>query len=119
LRRGGSAGDSISLIGYGTAAQGASVTQLNATQWSINAADGTIHDIITLANGGSIDFSDITFIAGSGPAMIVDDFELLDLVSDTAPEMADAANDVASSYDPAAVAIGQVVELSVWSGILE
>jgi len=37
---GGSADDSISLIGYGTAAQGASVAQLNATQWSINAADG-------------------------------------------------------------------------------
>jgi hypothetical protein len=60
----------MSLIGYGTAAQGASVTQLNATQWSINSADGTIHDIITLANGASIDTSDVTFIAGAGPAAI-------------------------------------------------
>ena len=52
----------MSLIGYGTAAQGASVTQLNATQRSINSADGTIHDIITLANGTSIHAIDYFFL---------------------------------------------------------
>jgi serralysin len=61
---GASAGDSLDLEGYGTAAQGATFIQLDATHWQINSADGTIHDVITLANGASIDASDFVFGGG-------------------------------------------------------
>jgi hypothetical protein len=43
--------DAFVFVGYGTAAQGASLTQVDATHWSINSADGLVHDIITLSNG--------------------------------------------------------------------
>ena len=55
------AGDSLQLLGYGTAAQGASFIQIDATHWQINSADGTIHDIITVANAASFDPSDYIF----------------------------------------------------------
>lgn len=59
---GAAAGDQLVFSGYGTAAQGATLTQINATQWSINSADGTVHDIITLVNGAGIDLSDYVFV---------------------------------------------------------
>jgi Ca2+-binding RTX toxin-like protein len=48
------AGDLLEFVGYGTAAQGATFTQVDATLWSINSSDGLVHDQITLANGPSI-----------------------------------------------------------------
>jgi Ca2+-binding RTX toxin-like protein len=55
---GAGAGDTLVFSGYGTVAEGATFTQVDATHWQINSADGTVHDIITLANGASIDPSD-------------------------------------------------------------
>jgi Ca2+-binding RTX toxin-like protein len=54
-------GDQIRFTGYGTAAAGATLTQVDATQWSINSANGLIHDIITLSNGATIHQSDYLF----------------------------------------------------------
>jgi Ca2+-binding RTX toxin-like protein len=58
---GASVGDSIEFHGYGTAAEGATFVQLDATHWQINSADGLIHDVITLANGATVDASDYIF----------------------------------------------------------
>ena len=57
----GAAGDSLELIGFGTLADGASLTQLDGTHWRINSADGSAHEIIT-PNGAIIDQSDFVFI---------------------------------------------------------
>ncbi|HZO47325.1 MAG TPA: hypothetical protein VFB68_15625 [Xanthobacteraceae bacterium] len=60
---GAGAGDQLQFVGYGTAAQGATFTQIGATnQWSINSADGLIHDVITLANGATVHQSDYLFV---------------------------------------------------------
>ena len=60
---GGAAGDSLQFVGYGTAAQGATFTQVGATnQWQIHAADNSVNDIITLANGATVDQSDFLFV---------------------------------------------------------
>ncbi len=61
IGNGAAAGDQLIFFGYGTAAQGATLTQINATQWSINSANGLIHDIITLANGQTVHASDYFF----------------------------------------------------------
>jgi hypothetical protein len=54
-------GDHLEFDGYGTAAAGATLVQLDATHWQINSADGLIHDVITLANAASIDPADFIF----------------------------------------------------------
>ena len=59
---GAATGDQLQFSGYGTAAQGANLTNIDATHWSINSADGTVHDIITLSNGASIHSSDYLFV---------------------------------------------------------
>jgi hypothetical protein len=59
---GAAAGDSLTFAGYGTVAQGATFTQVDATHWSINSSDGTVHDILTFANGASIHASDYLFL---------------------------------------------------------
>ena len=59
---GASAGDSIIFEGYGTAAEGATLVQLNATQWQINSADGLIHETLTLSNAAAIHNSDFLFV---------------------------------------------------------
>jgi Ca2+-binding RTX toxin-like protein len=59
---GAAAGDSLRFVGYGTLAQGASLVQLNATQWQINSADGLVHEVITLQNGAAIHASDFVFL---------------------------------------------------------
>jgi Ca2+-binding RTX toxin-like protein len=60
---GASAGDSLRFVGYGTAAEGATLTQIGTTnQWQINSADGLIHDIITLSNNASVHASDYVFM---------------------------------------------------------
>jgi Ca2+-binding RTX toxin-like protein len=53
--------DLLDFTGYGFAFQGASFTQIDATHWSINSADGLTHDIITLLNQPTIGLSDFTF----------------------------------------------------------
>ena len=55
-------GDQFQFSGYGTAAQGANLTAVDATHWSINSADGTVHDIITVSNGASIHSTDYFFV---------------------------------------------------------
>jgi Ca2+-binding RTX toxin-like protein len=62
---GAATGDSMIFVGYGTIAEGATFHQLTATTWEIGSADGTIHDVITLANGASVEFgasADFAFI---------------------------------------------------------
>jgi Ca2+-binding RTX toxin-like protein len=59
---GAGVGDVLQFTGYGTIAQGATFQQLNATQWQINSADGTIHDVITLVGASTIDASDFAFV---------------------------------------------------------
>ena len=49
------------LSGYGTLEQGANLTQVDSTHWMINSADGRVHDLITLANGATLDSSDYVF----------------------------------------------------------
>jgi hypothetical protein len=56
------AADSFRFVGFGTAAQGATFTQVDTTHWSINSADGLVHDIITLSNGAGIHSSDYAFV---------------------------------------------------------
>ena len=55
-------GDQFQFVGYGTATQGATFTQVDATHWSINSADGLVYDVITLSNGASIHASDYIFV---------------------------------------------------------
>jgi len=59
---GTSAGDSIRFEGYGTAAQGATLVQLNATQWQVNSADGLIHETLTFSNAAAIHATDFLFV---------------------------------------------------------
>jgi Ca2+-binding RTX toxin-like protein len=56
------AGDTLVFVGYGTAAQGATLTQTDPTHWNINSSDGLAHDIITLANGAAVHQSDFLFV---------------------------------------------------------
>jgi Ca2+-binding RTX toxin-like protein len=55
-------GDTLVFVGYGTAAQGATLTQTDPTHWNINASDGLAHDIISLANGAGVHQSDFLFV---------------------------------------------------------
>ncbi|MET4519975.1 Ca2+-binding RTX toxin-like protein, partial [Bradyrhizobium sp. I1.7.5] len=59
---GASAGDSIRFEGYGTAAQGATFVQINATQWQVNSADGLIHEVVTFSNAAALHTSDFLFV---------------------------------------------------------
>ncbi|HZO47266.1 MAG TPA: PQQ-dependent sugar dehydrogenase [Xanthobacteraceae bacterium] len=60
---GAAVGDQLRFEGYGTAAGGATFTRIGASnQWEINSAEGTVHDIVTLANGAAVDPSDYLFL---------------------------------------------------------
>ena len=59
---GAAAGDQLWFFGYGTAAQGASLTQIDATHWQINSFDNLVHDVITLQNGAAIHPTDYQFL---------------------------------------------------------
>ena len=59
---GAAAGDSLIFSGYGTASEGATFTQVDATRWSINSADGAAHDVLTLVNGASVHANDYLFV---------------------------------------------------------
>ena len=59
---GGAAGDSLQFLGFGTAAQGATFTQVGATnQWTIHSGLGGPDEMITLMTGATIDASDYLF----------------------------------------------------------
>jgi Ca2+-binding RTX toxin-like protein len=58
---GAATGDALHFSGYGAAIDGATFVQLDATHWQINSADGTIHDLITLANSATVDPTDYVF----------------------------------------------------------
>jgi len=57
---GAAAGDSLIFSGYGTT--GASFTQVDATHWSINSADGAVLDVLTFRNSASIHSTDYLFV---------------------------------------------------------
>jgi Ca2+-binding RTX toxin-like protein len=52
---GAGVGDQLFFGGYGTAADGASFVQLDATHWQINSYDGVYHENITIAAGSTFD----------------------------------------------------------------
>ena len=59
---GGAAGDALEFVGFGTAAQGATFTQIGATnQWLIHSGIGGPDETITLLNGATVDPSDVLF----------------------------------------------------------
>ena len=59
---GAAAGDSFSFIGFGTAAGGATFTQIGATnQWQIHSGLDAHNEIITLSNSATVHASDVLF----------------------------------------------------------
>lgn len=56
------AGDVLQFSGYGTAAQGATLTFVSGDSWLITSADGTIQETIHLIGAPSIDASDYVFV---------------------------------------------------------
>ena len=59
---GAAAGDAIKLVGFGTAAQGATFTQLNATQWQIHSGLDGHNETLTLSNGTAVHGGDFFFV---------------------------------------------------------
>jgi hypothetical protein len=56
-------GDSLRFSGYGTAAAGASFTQVGSSNiWLIASSDGTVFDYITFDNNASIHTTDYVFV---------------------------------------------------------
>lgn len=53
--------DQLVFLGYGSAADGASLLQLDQTHWSVNSADGLAHDIIAFSNAAAIHAYDYLF----------------------------------------------------------
>jgi Ca2+-binding RTX toxin-like protein len=58
---GAAAGDTLVFSGYGSAADGAHLVQIDSTHWQIVSADGLTHDTLTLSNGATLDPSDYIF----------------------------------------------------------
>jgi Ca2+-binding RTX toxin-like protein len=59
---GAAAGDSLQFIGFGTSAQGATLTQLDSTRWQIHSGLDGHNEIITLSNSPNMDTTDYFFI---------------------------------------------------------
>jgi Ca2+-binding RTX toxin-like protein len=58
----GAVGDALSFVGFGTAAQGATFTQVGATnQWQIHSGLDAHNEFITFSNGAAIDPNDFLF----------------------------------------------------------
>ena len=55
-------GDTLQFFGYGFASQGATFTQVSATQWTVSSADGAVHDTINFSNAPAIAPSDVVFL---------------------------------------------------------
>jgi Ca2+-binding RTX toxin-like protein len=63
IGNGAAAGDSLQFAGFGTAAQGATFTQIGATnQWQIHSGLDGHNEIVTFSNGAAIDPSDFLFV---------------------------------------------------------
>jgi hypothetical protein len=59
---GAGAGDSLQFVGFGTAAQGATFTQIGATnQWQIHSGLDGHNEIVTFSNAAVIHASDVLF----------------------------------------------------------
>ena len=59
---GAAAGDSLKFIGFGTTLQGATFTEIGATnQWVVHSGLGGPDETITLLNGASVDPTDLLF----------------------------------------------------------
>ena len=59
---GGAVGDVLSFVGFGTAAQGATFMQVDATnQWQIHSGLDAHNEFITISNGAAIDPNDFLF----------------------------------------------------------
>ncbi|MEA2879785.1 MAG: hypothetical protein QOF14_4981 [Hyphomicrobiales bacterium] len=56
-----SASDHLVFLGYGSEAEGASLTQLDGTHWSVNSAGGLVHDVIAFTNAAAIHAHDYMF----------------------------------------------------------
>ena len=56
------AGDTLQFFGYGYASEGATFTQVSATQWTVNSADGAVHETINFSNAPTVAPSDVTFL---------------------------------------------------------
>ncbi len=59
---GANTGDMLYFTGYGSAAGGAKVAQVDATHWRVTSADGTINEVIEFANGATVHASDFIFM---------------------------------------------------------
>jgi Ca2+-binding RTX toxin-like protein len=60
---GAGAGDMLSFVGFGTAGDGATFTQIGATsQWTIHSGLGGPDEIITLSNSATVAASDYLFV---------------------------------------------------------
>ena len=59
---GDAAGDVLYFTGYGTAADGATFMQQNATDWVITSADGLISETITLSGAPAVGTLDYLFV---------------------------------------------------------
>ncbi len=60
---GAAAGDSFQFVGFGTAAGGATFTQVGATnQWQIHSGLDAHNEVITLTNSASVHPTDFTFV---------------------------------------------------------
>jgi FG-GAP-like repeat/RTX calcium-binding nonapeptide repeat (4 copies) len=71
------AGDSFRFVGFGTAAGGATFTQIGATQWQIHSGRDGHNEVITLPYGASVHTSDYVFqdaLGNSAPVATAGDF---------------------------------------------
>ena len=62
IGNGAAAGDGLRIVGFGTAAQGATFTQLNATQWQIHSGLDGHNETITFTNAAGVHSSDFFFV---------------------------------------------------------
>jgi Ca2+-binding RTX toxin-like protein len=63
IGNGAAAGDALQFVGFGTAAQGASFTQIGATnQWQIHSGLDGHNEIVTFSNAAAIHPSDFLFV---------------------------------------------------------
>ena len=67
---GSGSGDQLRLLGFGTAAQGATLTQVGSgNQWQIHSAIDGHNEVITLTNHAQVHASDVVLVA-SGTATL-------------------------------------------------
>jgi hypothetical protein len=59
---GTASGDTISLVGFGTAAQGATFTQVDDTQWQIHSGLDGHNEVVKLSNAATVHGSDFFFV---------------------------------------------------------